>query len=120
MVGGAKRSKELEGCRYPEFANSFQEMLRAMEIDDLSNKKVGAKFGLSDTMIHNYKRGHKLPSMDQAISFADASGVSIEWLMTGRGPKSPAMVQSLQDAWDSATEEERSELFSGFMAKISR
>jgi hypothetical protein len=52
----------------------------------LSNKVIGQRFDLSDSMVWNLRAGVKLPSMDTAIVISGILGVRLEWLMTGRGP----------------------------------
>lgn len=44
--------------------------------------------GISQAMLSQILAGDRLVSMDKAITFATVLDVRLEWLMTGRGPKS--------------------------------
>lgn len=44
-------------------------------------------FDVTPSMIWHYLRGEKLPSMDKAINIARKLDCSIDYLLTGRGPK---------------------------------
>jgi transcriptional regulator with XRE-family HTH domain len=44
-------------------------------------------FGVSTTTIGNWEYGDKLPCMENAINIATKTGVSVDWLLTGRGEK---------------------------------
>lgn len=51
-------------------------------------------FGVSTTIIWHYLNGEKLPSMAKAILISTKLGVCVEWLLTGRGPMTPAKNQT--------------------------
>lgn len=45
-----------------------------------------ARSGLSRSMVEKYKKGSE-PTRSSLVSMAEAAGVSVEWLATGKGPK---------------------------------
>jgi transcriptional regulator with XRE-family HTH domain len=49
--------------------------------------ELAAKSGVSDTVIHHIERGRNEPSLFSAICLADALGVSLDYLATGRGTR---------------------------------
>jgi transcriptional regulator with XRE-family HTH domain len=53
----------------------------------LTQKRLGAWLGVSGAMAWNYKQGEKLPAMSNAIAMARKLNCSVEYLLTGRGPK---------------------------------
>lgn len=55
-----------------------------------SQNALGKALGVSGATINYYRNGIKLPSMKTAIRIAEKTGVCVEWLLTGRGKKTPA------------------------------
>jgi transcriptional regulator with XRE-family HTH domain len=51
-----------------------------------SNSSFGRKCGLSESLIRKYLNG-TLPSSKNAAKIADACGVTVDWLATGKGNK---------------------------------
>lgn len=105
---------------YQDFALRFRAACRAIKIDDLSQNEVGKRLGVSGPMVSNYRNGRKLPAMDTACSICKKTGVSLEWLMLGRGE----MIQtygggSLEHAWESASAEDRLELIARYLVNPS-
>ncbi len=64
--------------------SSFSERLASI-IEPQSILSFAKKCGLSDSLLRKYLGG-SLPGLDNLIKIADAAGVSVEWLATGRGP----------------------------------
>lgn len=58
-------------------------------LDASSQKEMAKALGVSEGMFTSYKNGEKLPSMAKAIEIAEKTGVTVEWLLTGRGAKHP-------------------------------
>jgi transcriptional regulator with XRE-family HTH domain len=58
-------------------------------------KDLAQAVGVSAPTMSNYLRGELLPSMDTAITISHEIGVSVEWLLTGRGDKYPPTSGSL-------------------------
>lgn len=72
----------------PEFAARFREACEAAGFD-MRQKALGKSLGVSGTMAWNMLNGTKLPAMATAARIATRTGVCVEWLLTGRGPKHP-------------------------------
>lgn len=51
---------------------------------------LGKKTGISDSMLSDYGKG-KIPGSDKAVRIAKELGVSLEWLLTGKGPNAIGM-----------------------------
>ncbi|MEA1063908.1 MULTISPECIES: helix-turn-helix domain-containing protein [Erwiniaceae] len=64
----------------------FGERLREA-MDGESNSAFAKKCGLSETVIRNYLAGKSYPGIDKLPAIAEASGRSIEWLVTGEEPQ---------------------------------
>lgn len=73
---------------YPEFAMRFREACQGAGLD-MRQKALGKAFGVSGTTAWNMLNGTKMPSMPTAARIARRTGVCVEWLLTGRGPKHP-------------------------------
>lgn len=74
--------------KHADFAARFQEACKASQAPQAMSA-LGRWLGVSTTMAWNYHAGEKLPSMEKAIEIASKLGVCVEWLLTGRGPKTP-------------------------------
>lgn len=46
--------------------------------------------GIAESNVRSYMSGGKTPGIDKVVAMANASGVSVDWLATGRGPKTRA------------------------------
>lgn len=56
--------------------------------DGLSYKDFGLKVSISESGVRKYFPPYlSMPSIDKAVSIADACGVNLDWLATGKGPK---------------------------------
>lgn len=51
--------------------------------------------GFSDSLMGSYLRGEKRPGLDYLVAIADAGGVTVDWLATGRLPKIRAELRDL-------------------------
>ena len=49
--------------------------------------KLAVEAGVSETVIHHIERGRNEPSLFSAICLADALGVFLDYLATGRGTR---------------------------------
>lgn len=65
---------------------SFKDNLRdEMEFQDMKQKELSEKTGISVNTIRNYINGHNaLPSAEVAVKIAGALGVSVEYLVSGK------------------------------------
>jgi len=82
-----------------EFAKRFVEACEDAGLPSQQNA-LGKSLGVSGPMAWNYKNGVKIPSMGTAIRIADKTGVCVEWLLTGRGPKYPGLKEAAKDWLD--------------------
>jgi transcriptional regulator with XRE-family HTH domain len=64
----------------------FRDNLREiMDFLDMGQKELAAKTGLSLKTIENYvKKDSSIPSADKAVLIAQALGVTVEYLVTGK------------------------------------
>ena len=69
---------------------SFRENLREiLEFQSMEQKELAAKSGLSLKTIENYvKKDSCIPSADKAVMIAQALGVTVEYLVTGKKSES--------------------------------
>jgi transcriptional regulator with XRE-family HTH domain len=65
---------------------SFRENLReTLDFVSMEQKELASKTGLSIKTIENYvKRDSSIPSADKAVLIAQALGVTVEYLVTGK------------------------------------
>jgi len=68
---------------------AFRDNLReTLDYFGMEQKELSAKTGLSLITIENYvKKDSSLPTVDKAVTIAQALGVSVEYLMTGKKTK---------------------------------
>lgn len=67
-------------------ADSFPSRLREC-IGEEPVASFARRCGISEGLIRSYLKADKQPAMERLIRIADAAGVSLEWLATGRGQK---------------------------------
>ena len=75
-----------------DFARRLHEALDTLHVDaHLAERKrfVARILDVTDRQVANYFLGQKLPSMENLAILAAKLGVSLDWLMTGRGPMRP-------------------------------
>ena len=64
--------------------------------------------GISDSLIGAYVRGEKKPTLNNLLAIAMSAGVLMDWLATGRPPKTRAEVrpktESAMDTWKEAVQ----------------
>src|SRR5262249_15601650 len=66
----------------------FGRRLREIRIErDLSLKQLAGRSGVSLSSLGRYERGRSFPSLDGAVSLAEALEVTVDYLATGAGPK---------------------------------
>jgi transcriptional regulator with XRE-family HTH domain len=58
----------------------------------LGRPEFAARVGVGTSALAKWLSGKLTPKSDQLLSLAIAGGVSMEWLLTGKGPKSLGMV----------------------------
>lgn len=65
--------------------------------DAVSDRKISwfaRECGFSDSLLGAYLRGEKRPGMDNLVAMANAAGVTVDWLATGRPPKTRAELRA--------------------------
>lgn len=70
--------------KHPEFAHRFNEAV-AMAGVESTQRALSKLIGVSEVMIWSYRNGEKLPRMAMALKIAEELGVSVDWLLQGRG-----------------------------------
>ena len=66
--------------------NHFKDRLQ-IAIGDYSVNAFAKKSGITEGSLRTYLTGTSLPGLDKLISISEAAEVNIEWLATGKGPK---------------------------------
>lgn len=54
-----------------------------------NQRDIGRLFGVKQPMVSQYKSGQKMPELWRIVEAAPKLGVCVEWLLTGRGPRTP-------------------------------
>lgn len=70
--------------KHPKFAERFNQAVTLSGVES-TQKALGKLLGVSEVMIWSYRNGEKLPRMAMALNMAEEFGVSIDWLLQGRG-----------------------------------
>ena len=70
--------------KHPKFAKRFNEAVALAGVES-TQKALSKLLGVSEVMIWSYRNGEKLPRMAMALKMAEEFGVSIDWLLQGRG-----------------------------------
>lgn len=81
----------------PNESDLFAARLKEV-IGDESVRSFADRCGISDRLIGSYLRKEKLPGLLNLRSIADLGGVTIDWLATGRPPKTRAEARWNGDA----------------------
>jgi transcriptional regulator with XRE-family HTH domain len=73
----------------------FKENLRSeLDYQDMIVKELAEKTGINKRTLDNYLTGHNsVPAADLAVKIADALGVTVEYLITGRDSRSEKLLQ---------------------------
>ena len=61
---------------------------------DESIRSFARRCGFSNALIGAYLKGEKLPGMENLVAIAVAAGVTVDWLATGRPPKTRAELRA--------------------------
>lgn len=80
----------------PEEIGQFSTRLKEL-VGQHSIRAFAQRVGLAQNTIHNMLNGSH-PRLDNLITIANACNVAVEWLATGRGPKSYSPPHRLQEA----------------------
>ena len=73
-------------------------MRETLDFFSVKQRELAAKSGLSLKTIENYiKKESSIPSADKAVLIAQALGVSVEYLVTGRKDKKPDITDNAKN-----------------------
>jgi transcriptional regulator with XRE-family HTH domain len=95
--------------RSKESEQGFKERLREA-IADRPLVAFARQCGFSDSLLGAYLRGEKSPGMERAAVIAEAGGVTLDWLATGREPKTRAELRAAVAAPADALDQARLQL----------
>lgn len=80
--------------------SELAERLREV-IGDEPGAAFARRAGVGESLLRTYLRG-SIPGADKLVQLADAAGVNVDWLASGRGPKRGGLVvQEPPAAWAS-------------------
>lgn len=82
------QNQGMNAAPFADFARRFIAACREARLPTQQDQ-LGRLFAVSAPMISYYSTGKKLPSMETALHIAQKTGVCVEWLLTGRGPRYP-------------------------------
>ena len=88
MISGMGRPRSRQPGPYADFGKRFVRACIEAGLPEPPKERCKV-FGVNATTIGNWDHGDKLPSMDNAIQIATITGVSVDWLLTGRGEMKP-------------------------------
>ena len=67
-------------------SETFSSRLASLTIQRGDIPKLAEKTGIPAATLYNYRRGRGIPQIDEAAKIAEATGVCLEWLATGKEP----------------------------------
>jgi len=72
----------------------FKDRLRE-SIGDRKLVRFAQECGFSDSLLGAYLRGEKLPGLENLVAMANVGGVTVDWLATGRPPRTRGELAAL-------------------------
>lgn len=75
------------------FSQRFVSLLEDRGLIDLPDRELAQRLGKTNTTIWNWRNAEKIPSYETCVELAVFFGVTVDWIMTGRGPKYPASIR---------------------------
>ena len=75
-------------------SEQFKDRLRET-VGERTLLRFAQECGFSDSLLGAYLRGAKLPGLENLVAMADAGGVTVDWLATGRPPRTRAELAAL-------------------------
>ena len=107
---GKKRTGIVSGSEYKRtvnigFSERFKDALDHAGLGRCTQADIALRFGLSTPMVNLYTKGKRIPSMETALRICEVTGVSLDWLMLGKG--TPDGNFNLEELWMSYSEEDR-------------
>jgi len=86
--------------KYPDFARRLTLVWKDCADAPEKQTPLAKWLGFSQPTVNDWLNGKGLPSLDTAIKLADKFGVCVEWLITGKGQKSPGDPPDLRNVID--------------------
>lgn len=83
---------------------------------ETSQTSVARALDVGQSAVQKWAKGAGYPTLRKCIQIAKLTGVSVEWLLTGRGNKKQQgenmddLTQTLLDLWDSLSDAAKSEV----------
>jgi transcriptional regulator with XRE-family HTH domain len=108
-------TENTDNAAYEAFAIRFKRALSTSDGANLSQTDIAKFLNVSSQQINNYMAGRRMPSIAAAERICQLTGVSFEWLMTGKSPKTS---RSLKEVWSEASSSEREELLSMLLSQL--
>lgn len=87
-----KQSRGMNKHERNVFARNLQSAIDNSDLRGKTQKEIGDAFKTSGPMVSVYLSGAKIPRMGTAIRMAKRLNVCVEWLLTGRGPRTPTVI----------------------------
>lgn len=85
---------------------------------------VAKRLGVTQPSISEWNSEGGFPTIDRAVEIATWLGITVEWLITGRGPKRPlpqdATAQRLWDMWPELDDVTKGELVGTALGRLRR
>lgn len=77
-------------------SEQFKDRLRET-IGERTLVRFAQECGFSDSLLGAYLRGSKLPGLENLVAMANTGGVTVDWLATGRPPRTRAELAAQQN-----------------------
>ena len=83
---------------------------------ETSQSGIARELDVGQSAVQKWAKGTGYPTLRKCIQIAKRTGVSVEWLLTGRGNKNPKggsmddLTQALLDLWASLTDEAKADI----------
>ncbi|MCH9691969.1 MAG: XRE family transcriptional regulator [Gammaproteobacteria bacterium] len=91
---------------HPKFAQRFNQAVKYAGVVN-TQVALGQLLGVSSVTIWGYRNGKKLPRMNTATRIAGILGVSVDWLLTGRGQSPGTLTEIGADKKTTVAQEPR-------------
>ena len=103
-----------------------------------SKAQFAAKCALAPSVLENYLSARSLPGLEILLKICEAAGVSIEWMATGEGPRTPphygvprsfepvqdkrlaSLIAWIVETWEAATEFDRGAWYAQIRGGVPR
>lgn len=87
-----KKNKRAGESAVPGYDEGFKNRINSVLTEIGTLKDAGEIAGVSDEQIANWRDGKSKPSFFGMSALAGAAGVSVQWLATGEGEKTPPKI----------------------------